>query len=216
MGKIADITGQRFGRLVVIEPHPIRAKNRDVRWICKCDCGNVIITTKNHLVTRVTQSCGCLQKELVAKRCHKHGLSKTKLSHIRSGMVQRCYNPKETGYKNYGGRGITVCDEWRYNPTSFFKWAYTSGYEEDLGLSIERINNDGNYCPENCKWATRKEQNNNTRKIRWITFNNETKTMTQWSEKTVINLYTLFNRLVRLNWSIEKALTTKVRKMKRK
>lgn len=204
MGKIADITGQRFGRLVVMEPHPIRAKNRDIRWVCKCDCGNTTIATKYDLVSGKIQSCGCLQKELLSKRSFKHGRSNSKLLSIKSAMEQRCYNPNNNVYKYYGGRGITICDEWRDSSLSFLEWADNNGYEE--GLSIERIDNNGPYSPENCKWIPRREQPSNTRSSRYITYKNQTKTLAQWSKEVGIKAFTLSQRLIK-GWTDEETLT---------
>ena len=134
-----------------------------------------------------------------------HGMSHTRLYHIWNAMRQRCENPNAISYKYYGGKGISVCSEWK-NFNNFCSWALQSGYAENL--TIERKNSDGNYEPSNCKWATNKEQQNNTSYNRLITHRGETLNITQWAEKIGISRFTLYNR-IRRGWDIEKALTTK-------
>lgn len=205
MGIINDLTGQRFGRLEVIKKVG-RSRCRHVIWLCKCDCGHTIECLGTSLKSGNTSSCGCFQKEGAAKRRTTHGLSGSRLSSIRSGMIQRCYNPKDRNYHNYGGRGIYVCEEWRDSVESFIKWANSNGHEDHL--TIERIDNDGPYSPENCKWATIQEQANNKRKP-FLTYNNQTLTIKQWSTLTGISTATIHARLYR-GWTIEKTLTTAV------
>ena len=135
----------------------------------------------------------------------KHGKSHTRLYHIWNAMKQRCSNPKAISYKYYGEKGVAVCKEWQeFNP--FYEWAMTNGYKADL--SIDRINRDGNYCPENCRWATIKEQQNNTSYNKLFTYNGETLTIKQWAEKTGVYPNMLYKRLKR-GWDISKALNTK-------
>lgn len=134
-----------------------------------------------------------------------HGMSHSRLHHIWNSMKQRCENPKAISYKYYGAKGVSVCEEWQeFKP--FCEWAMANGYRDDL--TIDRINNDGNYCPENCRWATNKEQQNRTSYNRQYTYNGETLNITQWAEKAGISRNMLYKRLSR-GWSIEKALTTK-------
>lgn len=183
-----DLTGERYGRLTVIREaemmrYPSGIPNRT--WECQCDCGNVIICNTGRLKSGNTKSCGCLRKEIAAKKNYKHGNSKTKLYRIWAEMKGRCLCKTNKAYKNYGGRGITVCDEWKEDFTAFKTWALSHGYRE--GLTIERIENDGNYCPDNCKWIPKSEQPKNRRNCHYITFNGETKTLSEWSRELHID-----------------------------
>ena len=150
MGKLKDLAGVRFGRLVAIERGPNDPKGRTV-WKCRCDCGNEKYILATSLTQGLTKSCGCL----------RHGLRHTRLYTIWTHMQQRCENPNHNRYHLYGGRGISICPEWRNDFCTFYNWAMQHGYEETL--TIDRINPDGNYEPQNCRWATVSEQNRNRR-----------------------------------------------------
>lgn len=163
MSKINDLTGKKFGRLKVIEYYGSN-KNGRALWLCQCDCGKTKSVLGNSLLCGLTLSCGCYNKEEARKRRTKHSLSYSKLYKVWHGMKTRCYNKNFIYYCNYGGRGITICHEWLNNFETFYNWAINNGYEE--GLTIDRINNDGNYEPNNCRWITRAEQNRNQRKTR--------------------------------------------------
>ena len=151
MGKCIDITGQQFGYLSVIE-RVGSDKSKRATWRCRCKCGNDGVRLRNGTV----QSCGCLQIERVIAAVQTHGKRRTRIYRIWCAIKSRCNNPKTINYKYYGGRGIHVCKEWIYDFEAFYDWAMSHGYEDDL--SIDRIDNDKGYSPDNCRWVTMKEQ----------------------------------------------------------
>ena len=209
-----DLVGQKFGRLIVLKRMD-NDKWGHLRWLCKCDCGKKIIAQGHHLKDNHTQSCGCLAKEQLIERSTTHGhttrrnISKTYVSWLH--VIQRCTNPNDKRYKDYGGRGIKVCK----------RWMKFENFLEDMGEpptdehSINRIDNDGNYCKENCEWSTRKEQGRNKRNNLYFTYKNKTQLLIQWAEEYQIPYSVLWDRLFKLGWSIEKALATPVQKRKK-
>lgn len=202
-----DITGQRFNSLTVTS-FAYCDERGEAHWNCICDCGKQTTTTGHRLRSGKTKSCGCLQSRIRKEGIHKsHGMTSTKLYVIWSNMKARCYNPKNTMYKNYGGRGISVCDEWKNSFEDFSEWALKNGYVE--GLSIERINVDDGYNPNNCTWITLKEQSLNQRRSHRLTAFGRTQTIKEWSEESGIKYDTIERRINQYGWSAEDAVTIK-------
>lgn len=206
MSKLIDLTAQRFGRLTVLslaEDYISPKGRKRSKWLCQCDCGKKVVVIESNLKNGKTSSCGCLKRETAAAQTIKHGMGGTRLYRTWSGMKRRCLNPNHKSYSDYGGRGITVCNEWlHFEP--FYEWAMANGYRDDL--SIDRIDNDKGYCPENCRWVSDKAQANNRSTNRLLTLNGETHNITEWSEITGINRDTIRWRL-KNGWTVEQALT---------
>lgn len=175
MPAFKDITGQKFNRLTAIE------YKGEGKWLFRCECGGEIILPSSRVKIGGTKSCGCLKKEL-DKKLIRHGMYKHPSYQVWADMKQRCKNPHIRNYKNYGGRGVKVCDEWE-NFENFCKWADENGYVPGCGLSIDRIDVNGDYCPGNCRWAKKEVQERNKRNNVMITFNGETKCAQDWSHE---------------------------------
>jgi hypothetical protein len=192
-----NLIGQKFGNLTVIS----RDTNKKGRayWICKCDCGTVKKKSVNSydLITNKVRSCGCAYKESNINNRKVHGLTNHRLFGIWQCMIRRCYYPKMIQFENYGGRGITVCKEWRKSFQIFYDWSLANGYKDDL--TIDRIDVNGDYEPSNCRWATKKEQNNNRRTNRIVMYQNCTYTVSQLATKLKIPYATLLWR-INNNW----------------
>ena len=202
MSKLIDLTGRRFGRLVVVERAENSADGR-ARWLCRCDCGQSKTVLGEHLKKGRTKSCGCAKSESSSKRFKKHGGRNSKLYRNWSNMKDRCNNPDCKAYRDYGGRGIKVCEEWTDDFSAFQKWALANGYKE--GLTIDRKDNNKGYSPDNCRWTDRKIQGNNKRNCRYITYKGQRKTVAEWSEITGIPHETLLYRLNH-GWETERIL----------
>lgn len=207
MGKFEDLTGRKFAMLTVLK----RAgtdKQGNALWLCRCDCGRTTSTARsNELKSGIRKSCGCLRDERAlnfGKSQTKHGKSSSRLYNIWSHMKSRCYDENNSRFKDYGGRGILICYEWRNDFQVFYEWSISNGYRK--GLTIDRIDNNGNYEPANCRWASQIEQSNNRRTCRTITHKGETHTVREWALITGLNYGTLQTRIYR-GWSAEKALT---------
>ncbi len=211
MPKAIDLSGNRYGRLMVIKKLGL-VKNKRI-YECKCDCGNIKNISHSDLQSGRTKSCGCYRKEKMTEKNKTHGLSVengeiTRLFRIWSGVKTRVLNKKSPVYKDYGGRGISIYESWM-NYENFYKWAMDNGYGEKL--TLDRIDVNGNYEPNNCRWVNMKTQANNRRTNINITLGHTTKTLTQWCEIFELNYKTVQDRLKR-NWNITRALTTPVTK----
>lgn len=202
MSNLKNLTGMTFNRLYVIK-RVSNDKSGRARWLCRCKCGTIKTVLGKHLLSHKIQSCGCLQRE----RTTKHNKCHTRLYSIWRGMKDRCYNSNVLEYDNYGGRGIKVCEEWLNDFQAFYNWSMSHGYSDDL--TIDRKDNDGDYCPENCRWVTYKEQNNNTSRNRLLTNAGETHTISEWSEILGINASTISSRLSRGCSDVEALMTYK-------
>ena len=191
MGKFIDLSGQIFGRLTVIK-WAGRDKNNLTLWMCKCACGNTIITRSQDLRRGASQSCGCLKLEQLDERSRKHSMAGTRPYRIWKSMKTRCLNPRVKSYSDYGGRGIQICDTWKHSFTAFWSDVKT-GYADDLEL--DRIDHGGPYCPENCRWVDKKTQNRNTRANHFIDTPYGRITIAELSEKLGVSYDTLKRRV---------------------
>ena len=174
--KCLDLKGKRYHKLLVIER--IENQKHKTMWKCLCDCGNTAFVLTSNLNSNRVKSCGCLKNEKLIERSTTHKQRHTNLYEVWKTMKQRCFNPNSQSYKNYGARGITVCEEWKNNFISFYEWSMENGYKK--GLTIDRIDNNSNYCPENCRWADRVVQANNTRLNKHIVINGKDDTLANW------------------------------------
>ena len=201
MGKLSDLTGLKFGRLTVIQRSG--TKNGHVAWLCKCDCGKTVVTIGNLLKSGKSKSCGCKKIETCGDTHRIHGKSNTRLYIAWQHMKQRCRNTQNDRYKYYGGRGISICDDWmQFEP--FEQWALSNGYEDEL--TIDRIDVNGDYCPENCRWVTWETQQNNKRNNNIIEAFGEKRTLAEWSKISGVNRTTIQKRINVCGQTPEKAM----------
>jgi hypothetical protein len=172
---LIDLTGMKFNRLTAVSY--VGQGSSGAKWLFKCDCGKEIITSSYPVRKGKTKSCGCWNEENKHNRYRIHGLTGTKIQSAWSHMKQRCFNPNCKEYEHYGGRGITVCDEWKNSVAEFAKWAYENGYEKNL--TLDRIDNNGNYEPNNCRWVSMEVQENNKRNNRYYDIDSGSYTLSQ-------------------------------------
>lgn len=197
MGAKLDLRGQKFGRWTVIEE--AGRKNGRILWKCQCECGTVRDVLGNSLRKGASTSCGCYNREIITT----HGRSKTNLHQVWANFKDRCLNPNSKMWPLYGGRGIAVCDEWRDSYEAFEEWALANGYKK--GLSLDRIDNDGNYEPSNCRWATSKQQCRNRSTNYILTVNGESHCISEWAEIVGTSPLTIHTRK-RRGWTDEEAV----------
>ena len=195
MGKFIDLTGQKFGRLTVIS-RAENNKHKQAMWRCRCECSNEKNIRSSALISGHTESCGCLTRQALKAATTKHGLAKTRLYHIWKDMKKRCYNPNCKAYKNYGGRGIKICDEWLGKENgfmNFYNWSMANGYNDTL--SIDRKDNDKGYSPDNCRWVSMQAQIDNRRCSKTFTYEGiEYKSLAEASRQLGISKPTLYKR----------------------
>lgn len=197
MGKLKDLTGQKFGKLTVIER--AEKKGKYSFWVCQCECGNKKIIRQDNLTTGHTTSCGCNAK--------KHLMGDTRIYHIWHTMLRRCNDKKHEKYEFYGNKGIEVCKEWA-DFKNFYNWAIVNGYNDKL--TLDRVDFNGNYEPDNCRWITQKEQCRNKKNNLYIEYQGQTKTLVEWTELLNISYSRTYSQIKR-GWSIDKVLESEVR-----
>ena len=203
-----SLEGKKFGRLSVIKYS--RIKNSDTMWECKCDCGKTKEIAGTMMKDGSIKSCGCFKREHLGKSVYKHGMRDDPFYKIWCTMRYRCSNKKQKGYKNYGGRGIRVCDSWRvflnFKKDMYEKYLIHIKKHGNKNTTIDRMENNGNYCKNNCKWSTRIEQNSNTRRNTIIEFDNKKLTMSEWARRIGVDRSTIYYRVFTAKWPLEKAL----------
>ncbi len=208
-----DLAGMKFGKLTVIElvkSECAPGKRKRRKWLCQCECGNEVIVVADNLLSGHTLSCGCLQKERARNCLLTHSSSNTRLYAVWCSMRARCNNPNSTYYHRYGGRGITVCQEWNESFESFQNWALTNGYDEEAKrgeCTIDRIDNNQGYSPDNCRWVAQRIQMNNVSYNHRVKCNGEDHTIAEWARLLDTNPSNLRGKLERANWDLSKIIT---------
>lgn len=222
MGKVIDLVGQKFGRLTVLEQSGYYTRpngKREACWKCICDCGTTKIVRGSALRDGTTVSCGCYCREIHTIHGGCIGRKNERLYAVWTNIKGRCYTITDDAYGLYGGRGIKMCDEWHYDYGSFREWALNNGYDETAHshqCTLDRIDPNGNYCPENCRWADPEVQQNNKRTNFIIEYCGEERTLAQWSKILDVDMIVLWSRLRKYKWTVEKAFTTPVRKRRKR
>jgi len=197
-----DLTGQKFNMLTVLYRYEIDAPNGDSRWVCSCECGGTTIVTASNLIYNGVKSCGCLKR---TNHFKIHGDWNSKLYTRWRSMIRRCEDPNFPSYNNYGGRGIQVCPEW-HNYENFRDWVNST--QDDPSLTLDRIDVNGNYEPNNCRWATQKTQQNNKRNNIYVTYFNETHSLKEWCDILNLPYDLVYRRISRLNYDFWRAIST--------
>lgn len=222
LAKSLNLEGKRFGRLTAVSLAPYESGTEEsARWKCLCDCGNEAIIVAKNLISGNTRSCGCLLPDILNERNKSnavHNGSYDRLYCVWQGMKNRCYSVKNHAYKDYGGRGISVCDEWigEGGYDRFKSWAYSNGYDENAPrgkCTLDRVDVNGNYEPSNCRWVSLLVQANNKRNIRMYELNGEEKPFSVWCREYDINPSLVRQRMKNYGWSFEKAVSTPPRKI---
>lgn len=222
MSKVIDLVGQKFGRLTVLEQAGYYTRpngKREAHWKCICDCGTTKIVRGSALRGGTTVSCGCYCREIHTIHGGCIGRKNERLYAVWTNIKGRCYTITDDAYELYGGRGIKMCDEWHYDYGSFREWALNNGYDETAHshqCTLDRIDPNGNYCPENCRWADPEVQQNNKRTNFIIEYCGEERTLAQWSKILDVDMIVLWSRLRKYKWTVEKAFTTPVRKRRKR
>lgn len=201
--KQIDITGCKFGRLTVLEKNG-KDNFGQVIWKCRCECGNTTFVRSYHLRSGHTKSCGCLERETKTLAHTIHGKRNTRLYEIWAGMKSRCLNPSIREYKWYGAKGVVICPEWLNDFQAFYDWAIAHGYADNL--TIDRIDNNKGYSPDNCRWATKKEQQNNRSNNRFLTYNGETHNISEWAKKFGVEYFKFYRLLKQNSFNIERVV----------
>ena len=212
-GRGKDLIGQKFGRLTVIGKVPKeKRKNPQYAWMCKCDCGNEVISTANKLTHSIQVSCGCQKAERISNLNRKYKNTNKHLYSVYKAMINRCVDEKDPSYKNYGGRGITVCDEWLNDFDAFSEWALLNGYVMDAPqgqYTLDRVDNNKNYSPDNCRWVAMSVQQNNKRTCRYIEYCGETHTIAEWARIFGYKYNYLYNHLIYMGETLDEIINKK-------
>lgn len=210
MAYAQEMKNKRFGRLLVISRHGSDKRN-NATWLCQCDCGNTSIVSTAGLNKGHTNSCGCIHRERMANLTKTHGQSHSKAWNSWMKAKDRCFNSKHIAFHKYGGAGISMCDRWKNSFESFYA---DMGDPPTSTHSLDRIDNSKGYEPENCRWASKKQQSDNSSWPRLITFRGETKNLSEWSKSLGMDINSVRTRIKILGWSVERALTEPPRKTK--